>query len=45
MSADANLALLAGVDRRWLVTGAAGFIGSNLVETLREAVTAACEKD
>ncbi|MCD6680957.1 MAG: SDR family oxidoreductase [Burkholderiaceae bacterium] len=34
MNADANLALLAGVERRWLVTGAAGFIGSNLVETL-----------
>lgn len=31
---DANLALLVGVERRWLVTGAAGFIGSNLVETL-----------
>ncbi len=29
-----NSALLDGVDRRWLVTGAAGFIGSNLVETL-----------
>ena len=31
---DPNLALLRGVTRRWLVTGAAGFIGSNLVETL-----------
>jgi len=31
---DLNLALLGGVERRWLVTGAAGFIGSNLVETL-----------
>jgi len=31
---DANLALLGAVERRWLVTGAAGFIGSNLVETL-----------
>ncbi len=31
---DPNLALLRGVERRWLVTGAAGFIGSNLVETL-----------
>jgi UDP-N-acetylglucosamine 4-epimerase len=31
---DLNLALLRGVERRWLVTGAAGFIGSNLVETL-----------
>lgn len=34
VSADPNLALLAGVEQRWLVTGAAGFIGSNLVETL-----------
>lgn len=31
---DPNRALLHGIDRRWLVTGAAGFIGSNLVETL-----------
>ncbi|MFA7665584.1 MAG: SDR family oxidoreductase [Burkholderiaceae bacterium] len=32
---DPNLTLLAGeAPRRWLVTGAAGFIGSNLVETL-----------
>lgn len=31
---DANLALLRDAGRRWLVTGAAGFIGSNLVETL-----------
>lgn len=31
---DANLELLRGASRRWLVTGAAGFIGSNLVETL-----------
>ncbi len=31
---DANLELLRGAPRRWLVTGAAGFIGSNLVETL-----------
>ena len=32
---DSNLALLAGrLAQRWLVTGAAGFIGSNLVETL-----------
>src|SRR5690606_4826801 len=32
---DPNLALLAGRPaQRWLVTGAAGFIGSNLVETL-----------
>jgi len=30
-------ALLAGAPRRWLVTGAAGFIGSNLVETLLRA--------
>lgn len=30
----ANLTLLDGIERRWLVTGAAGFIGSNLVETL-----------
>ncbi len=33
-SSDANLELLRGAPRRWLVTGAAGFIGSNLVETL-----------
>ncbi len=33
-AASDNLALLAGVERRWLVTGAAGFIGSNLVEAL-----------
>lgn len=32
-----NAALLDGVERRWLVTGAAGFIGSNLVETLLRA--------
>lgn len=31
---DAVRADLAGRPRRWLVTGAAGFIGSNLVETL-----------
>src|SRR5690606_14787989 len=32
---DPNLALLEGRPaQRWLVTGAAGFIGSNLVETL-----------
>jgi len=32
---DGNLALLGGRPaQRWLVTGAAGFIGSNLVETL-----------
>ncbi len=31
---DPNLELLRGAPRRWLVTGAAGFIGSNLVETL-----------
>ncbi|MCL4772964.1 MAG: SDR family oxidoreductase [Burkholderiaceae bacterium] len=29
--------LLEGCSRRWLVTGAAGFIGSNLVETLLRA--------
>ncbi len=34
---DANAALLHGASRRWLVTGAAGFIGSNLVETLLRA--------
>lgn len=35
---DPNLALLAGrPPARWLVTGAAGFIGSNLVETLLRA--------
>lgn len=35
---DRNLALLAGRSvQRWLVTGAAGFIGSNLVETLLRA--------
>ena len=35
---DPNLALLAGRPAaRWLVTGAAGFIGSNLVETLLRA--------
>lgn len=28
---------LAGVQRRWLVTGSAGFIGSNLLETLLRA--------
>jgi UDP-N-acetylglucosamine 4-epimerase len=34
-ASDPNLALLAGRPaERWLVTGAAGFIGSNLVETL-----------
>jgi len=32
--ADPNLDLLRAVKRSWLVTGAAGFIGSNLVETL-----------
>ena len=31
---DANLALLRDRARRWLVSGAAGFIGSHLVETL-----------
>ena len=31
---SASLQLLAGQSRRWLVTGAAGFIGSNLVEAL-----------
>ena len=35
---DPNLQLLAGRPaQRWLVTGAAGFIGSNLVETLLRA--------
>ena len=29
-----NRSLLSGIKARWLVTGAAGFIGSNLVETL-----------
>ncbi len=37
-AADPGLALLAGRPaQRWLVTGAAGFIGSNLVETLLRA--------
>jgi len=31
---SASLPLLGGQSRRWLVTGAAGFIGSNLVEAL-----------
>jgi len=35
--ADPNQLLLRGTARRWLVTGAAGFIGSNLVETLLRA--------
>lgn len=34
---ERNLSLLDGSTRRWLVTGAAGFIGSNLVEALLRA--------
>jgi UDP-N-acetylglucosamine 4-epimerase len=37
-ASDPNLVLLAGGPvQRWLVTGAAGFIGSNLIETLLRA--------
>lgn len=36
-SIDPAAPLLAGVRARWLVTGAAGFIGSNLVESLLAA--------
>ena len=37
VNVDANLDLLQGGRGRWLVTGAAGFIGSNIVETLLRA--------
>jgi UDP-N-acetylglucosamine 4-epimerase len=34
LSTDPTVDFLKAVDHRWLVTGAAGFIGSNIVETL-----------